>query len=434
MKKLLIGFLAWGMLSVAGGAAIANAGEVESLIKKLEEKGILSATEAKDLIGEMEKENQKQQEEITQAAKNAAVEETKGKSIPKWAEKIVFKGDFRLRYQYEDTDNDNNPSRSRGRYRLRAGVVADIHDQWKAGFGITSGGANPRSTLQSFDNGFETPDLRLDYAFASYMPYKFVTITGGKFKNPIWQPTVFLWDSDIRPEGIAAQFKYKLDQGEGIELFATPAFFVLDEFNATTKDPVMWLLQAGAKWNVTDGIYLKGAGTYYAPDNVEGNSFTYSAGTNSTDAAGDLVNDYNAIVGDLEAGFTFPGPVPFAAVVGQYVKSDADAPSGGAGFDDDEGWLAGFKFGHKKLDQFGTWLFGYNYRRLERDAWPDFLPHSSFYNGSTNAKGHEFVLKFGIHKNIDLTVDYFRTEQIRLDADNLDRKQDWLAVELNLKW
>jgi hypothetical protein len=283
-------------------------------------------------------------------------------SIPKWAEKIDFKGDFRLRYQYEDTDNDNNPSRSRGRYRLRAGVVADIHDQWKAGFGITSGGANPRSTLQSFDNGFETPDLRLDYAFASYMPFKFASITGGKFKNPIWQPTVFLWDSDIRPEGIAVQFKYKLDQGEGVEFFATPAFFVLDEFNATTKDPVMWLLQAGAKWNITHGIYLKGAGAY------------------------------------------------------------------------DEGWLAGFKFGHRKLDRFGTWLFGYSYRRLERDAWPDFLPHSSFYNGSTNAKGHEFVMKFGIHKDIDLTVDYFRAEQIRLNADNLDREQDWLAVDLNLKW
>jgi polyhydroxyalkanoate synthesis regulator phasin len=61
MKKLLIVFFASAILSVAGGASITNAGEVESLIKKLEEKGILSATEAKDLIGEMEKENQKQQ-------------------------------------------------------------------------------------------------------------------------------------------------------------------------------------------------------------------------------------------------------------------------------------------------------------------------------------------------------------------------------------
>jgi hypothetical protein len=81
----------------------------------------------------------------------------------------------------------------------------------------------------------------------------------------------------------------------------------------------------------------------------------------------------------------------------------------------------------------GSLLRG-NYRRLERDAWPDFLPHSSFYNGSTNAKGHELVLKFGIQKNINLTVDYFKAEQIRLDADNLDREQDWLAVDLNLKW
>lgn len=434
MKNLMLCVLVLVMFFAVGGAEIAGASEVDSLINKLVEKGILSETEAKELIGEIEKEQQKQEEEIKQVAKNTAVEETKGLSIPKWAEKIDFRGDFRLRYQYEDTDNDGDPSRSRGRYRLRAGVVADIHDQWQAGFGIASGGSNPRSTLQSFDNGFETPDLRLDYAFAKYMPHQFVSITGGKFKNPIWQPTVFLWDSDIRPEGIAAQFEYKLDKGKGIEIFGTPAFFMLDELAPDTNDPVMWLLQAGAKWNMTDDIYLKGAGSYYATDNVEGNSFKYSSGTNSTDASGNLVNSYNAIVGDLEVGFTVPGPVPFVGIIGQYVKSDADNQSGVDGFDDDEGWLAGFKLGHKKLDEFAKWQFGYNYRRLERDAWPDFLPHSSFYNGSTNAKGHELVLKFGIQKNINLTVDYFKAEQIRLDADNLDREQDWLAVDLNLKW
>jgi polyhydroxyalkanoate synthesis regulator phasin len=424
MKKLMFALLVLVMMAVASGAATANASQVDMLIKKLVEKGILSATEAEALVSEMQKEE-------------ATAEGEKGKmpSIPKWVEKIDFKGDFRLRYQREETDNSNQPSRSRGRYRLRAGVVADVTDQWDAGFGICSGGANPRSTLQSFDNGFETPDLRLDYAFATYKPWKFASITGGKFKNPIWQPNVFLWDSDIRPEGGAAQLKYKLDKGKGIEVFATPAFFVLEEFAGQTDDPIMWTIQAGGKFNLTDRIYLKVAGAYYGTDNVKGNSFTYSAGTNSTNAAGKLIYGYDTITADLEAGFTLPGPVPFFAITGTYVRNtSADDDTDGDGFDDNQGWLAGFKCGHSKLDKFGRWQFIYNYRRLERDAWLDILPHSSFYNGSTNVKGHEFAFKFGLHKNIDLTADYYKAEQIRLNPDNLEREQNWLAVDLNLKW
>ncbi len=436
MKKLIFGLLFFLMMPVASGPKNVNASEVDILIQKLVDKGILSSEEAKGLISEIENEKQKQKEEIKKVAKKAAVEETKDKtvSIPKWVEKINFKGDFRLRYQGEEKDNDNQPHRSRGRYRLRAGVVADINDQWEAGFGLATGGGNPRTTHQTFDNGFETPDIRLDYGFVKYMPYTFLSVTGGKFKNPIWQPTTYLWDSDIRPEGVAAQIKYKLDKGKGIEIFATPAFFVLDELKSDTGDPVMWAFQAGSKWNLTNDIYLKVAGAYYGTDNVRGNSFKYSAGTNSTDAAGKLLYEYNALSGDLEIGFTVPGPVPFVAIAGQYVRSSADDQIDGDGFDDNEGWLAGFKLGHRKLDKFGKWQFGYNYRRLERDAWPDFLPHSSFYNGSTNAKGHELVAKFGIHRNINLTLDYFKTKQIRLDADELEREQDWLALDLNLKW
>lgn len=426
MKKFAFIISMAMILFITCGSSPSKAGEVDILIKKLVEKGILSHSEAKELVSEIQKEGAKKKEEIKQVAVDAAKEEVKtGFKLPKWVEKIKFTGDLRVRYQGEKTDNDNRPHRSRGRFRLRAGIESQINEKWKAGFGITSGDANPRSTTQTFQDSFQTPDLRLDFAYARYRPFQFLDITAGKFKNPLWQASTFLWDSDMRPEGLAIRFNHKVSPE--FEVFATPAFFILEEFDNDTADPNMWAFQSGIKWNFTDKIYLKLAGAYYATDNVRGNNFAWSAGTNSTDAANNLLYGYNAIAGDVELGFTIPGPVPYIALLGQYVNSNADDSQDMDGYDDNEGWLVGFKFGHKKVNQFGKWQTVYNYRRLERDAWPDFLSHSSFYNGSTNAKGHELAFKFGLHKNVTIGMDYFKTEQIRLNADNLDREQDWLA-------
>ncbi|MDY7035735.1 MAG: putative porin [Thermodesulfobacteriota bacterium] len=433
MKKITFILTIAVIALITFGSSPSRAGEVDILIKKLVEKGILSHSEAKELVSEIQKEGAKQKEAIKQVATEAAKEEVKtGFKLPKWVERIKFTGDFKLRYQSEETDNDDRPHRSRGRIRLRAGLDSQINEHWAVGFGMTSGGANPRTTLESFDNTFETPDMRLDYAYARYRPFKFLDIMGGKIKNPLWQARTFLWDTDIRPEGLAVKFNYKVCTD--LEVFATPAFFILEEFANDTSDPVIWAIQPGLKWKPMDNIYLKFAGAYYATDNVRGNNFAFSAGTNSTDAAGNMLYEYNAVAVDIELGFKIPGPVPHIALLGQYVNSDANDSQDMDGFDDNEGWLAGFKFGHKKVNEFGRWQAVYNYRRLERDAWPDFLSHSSFYNGSTNAKGHEVAFKFAIHKYVTIGVDYFKTEQIRLNADNLEREQDWLAVDLDLKW
>ena len=421
------------ILLITFGSGPTKAGEIDLLIEKLVEKNILSRSDAKELISEIQKEGVKQKEAIKQVATEAAKEEVKsGVKLPEWVKKTKFTGDFRLRYQSEETDNDNRPRRDRGRIRLRAGVGSQINERWAAGFGICSGGANPRSSLQTFDNNFETGDLRLDYAYAKYRPLKLLDITGGKFKNPLWQARTFLWDSDIRPEGVAIGLSRKIRPE--IEAFTTLAYFILDEFSNDTADPEMWAFQPGIKWNFKDKNYLKLAGAYYATDNLKGNNFPYSAGTNSTDSSGNLLNDYKALTADIELGFGFKEPVPFIALLGQCVSSSADDDIDLDGHKDNEGWLLGVKFGDKKVSKLGDWQVVYNYRRLERDAWPDFLCHSSFYNGSTNAKGNELAVSLGISKNVNIVLDYFRAKQIRLNTDNLEREQDWLALDLNLKW
>ena len=160
-----------------------------------------------------------------------------------------------------------------------------------------------------------------------------------------------------------------------------------------------------------------------------------SNGINSRNAAGNWLYDHDALSIEAELGYTkLSDFIPFVAVYGQYVNSDADDSQDRDGFDDNEGWLAGLKFGHKSVKKFGQWQANYNYRRLERDAWPDFFPDSDFYNGDTNAKGNEFEFKFGVHKYVTLGLDYYYSEPIRLPVGATDLDQNLIQIDLVLKW
>ena len=400
------------------------AGEVDVLINKLVEKGILSQSEATHLLMDMQKEEAREKNLVKEIATETAKEESKTTmvQIPKWVDKIKLKGDLRFRYQDEDKDDDERPSRQRWRVRWRLGAESEINDQWKAGFGLASGGDDPRSTNQTLHDTFETPDVRLDYAYAKYSPCKQANLFAGKFKNPLWKSKDLLWDGDIRTDGIAAKLKFETGPAEA---FITPVFFVLEEFKADKDDPFMLALQAGAKFKFTDSMYFKAAGTYYKFEDLEGNNFgQHGSGTNTLDAAGNLTEDYDSIAFDAEYGIKLGGPVPLVALFGQYVTSDAD--------DDETGYLAGIKFGHKNVKEFGQWQVKYSYRELERDAWPDFLPDSDFYGGATDVKGSEVELKFGLAKHVTLGIDYyFGVEPLNVHTE---REQTLLQADLVLKW
>jgi hypothetical protein len=427
MKKILFMVLV-ALLSFSFLAPTALAGNEDIIIEKLVEKGVLSNSEAEELRKEIGKEE-------------------KEVKIPKWVEKVNFKGDLRLRYQGQQRDNADGTtgvSRDRGRFRLRAAFEADVNPQWKAGFGIASGSDDPRSTNQTLDNTFDSPDLRIDLAYAQYQPVDWLTGIGGKFKNPFWQPKDLTWDGDIRPEGLALKFKF--DSSDNLEWFFTPTFFIVDELSGSSSDPIIWALQAGVNWKFTDNMYLKFAPAYYSTDNFKGNAFPNRGRVgnnlgNTTDDGTDTglyVSDYKVLAIDTEIGLGLSGPVPFIAVFGQYIQSDfddADRPVAFRQGDDlNTGWLVGFKFGHKKVKELWQWQAKYNYRLLEKDAWPDFLPDSDFYGGSTNAKGSEFEFTLGLHKNLTLGVDYYISEIDKTLVGEGNREENLLQVDLVLKW
>lgn len=321
--------------------------------------------------------------------------------LPQWVTIAKFKGDVRVRYQDEELDAADKENK-RFRIRLRAGVETRVNDYWSAGFGFASGGDDSRSTNQTLEDTFETGNANLDYAYAQFQN-DMVKVLLGKFKNPIWNPKDLLWDGDITPDGVAATFNFNVSGNANV--FLTPSLFILDEWKDTnTEDlPTILALQAGIKVEFENPGYIKLAGTYYAVNNVEGNDWSeHRSGTNSLDADGNWMYDHDAFSLEAEAGL--PGLPIFVAVFGQYVVADVD--------DDNTGYLFGVKFGDKKVKELGNWQAKVNYRKLEKDAWLDFLPDSDFFGGATGIEGTEFEFAVGLSKNVTLGVDYYKSEEI----------------------
>lgn len=389
------------MLVVFLSAPSSPAGEVDILIEKLVEKGVLTPGEGQQILTETKEEVRKQL--------------AKGESdlLPKWVQNVKFKGDLRLRYQWQDKEGSTD--RHRGRVRFRFGAETKVLDTLKVGFRLASGGTDPRSTNQTFQDSFSSKGINLDQAYALWEPTGWVSLVGGKFKNPLWKPSDLIWDGDINPEGGAAMFQYNASEQMG--LFANVGFFILDETKSSGDDPLMWVVQPGFDWKINDVASFKGAVSYYAFSNVEGHELDHSGDTNTRLPGGGLAYDFDSIVLSAELGMK-PGFVKYASIFGDYVNNTD--PS-----DEEDAWLIGFKFGDQKVKEKGQWQVKYGYRRVERDSILDILTDSDFFSGKTNVKGHEGIIEYGLAKNISLGLDYYHTEELHGSTEEDLIQLDW---------
>jgi polyhydroxyalkanoate synthesis regulator phasin len=417
-------FLVLAMISSA-----VTAGEVDLLIDKLVSKGLLSQSDADEIAAELIRE--------TSTAASTPIT-----SHSNWTDRIALKGDLRVRHQSEELKNAPSAGnlgideRDRWRIRWRAGVVANVNERWEVGFGLASGGTDARSTNQTLRGAFSTGDARLDYAYAKYQASEQADLFAGKFKNPLWTPKDLLWDSDIRTEGLALPMRFTL--GDRIETFVTPAYLVLSEEAAfeqrppgvlshsdgATRDNIaMWILQAGATFELTETVSLKLAPAYYDFVNLKDSPgpLRPNISSNSRNNDGLLIYDYNAVALGGQLNISGIERVPKLSLFGEWVNN----------FDADEsGWLAGFTFGDSKIGGVGDWQLTYNYRRLERDAWPEFLADSDPFLGPTNVKGNEIEFVWGLATGVSLSLDYYGG----VEYLGTDIAQDLLQMDLNVKW
>ncbi len=203
-----------------------------------------------------------------------------------WADRIKFKGDVRLRH--ERIDEDGVEDRARMRFRARLGLSAIVDDDVKFVFQLATGGDNPVSTNQTFDDGFSTKDIGVDLAYVDWKIRDGLNFYGGKMKNPVYIAggAPLMWDSDLNPEG----FALKYNAGN---FFGTAGGFSVEE-RGSSDDSLLYVVQAGLQFPLGDNVDLTAGVGYFAYTNTIGNEPFYdgSANGNSVDMNGNYVYDY----------------------------------------------------------------------------------------------------------------------------------------------
>jgi polyhydroxyalkanoate synthesis regulator phasin len=409
-------------------AAPAHASDVDVLIDKLVEKGVLTRTDAEAILKET-----KEAEKVQPAEKTTTAEE-----LPAWLKKISIGGDLRLRYEYRYLQAGTKPGPyNLGRFRYRLHVDGQVLDNLKIVFGLASSSGDPRSQNVTYGNGttkngsFAGEPVVIDQAYVQYNPVKALTLVGGKFPNPIWTPSQIIWDTDIKPEGAAATLT--VPAADGLAFFLNTDFFVLQPNSNPSPNttPFLFAVQPGIKLDFAPGVHVKLAGTYYNFTDLKGSKPGYTSNTNTPIGGGFSVSttglkyDYNMLSAGAEIGFdNIVSFLPYTAVYGEYVNNPD--PSTG-----DNSYLVGIKFGDKKVKEFGQWIVSYDYRREGRDAVPDILPESDFFNGYTDVYGNKTTFTFGLGKNVYTAVNWYDGHSANPAVTNGGTKK-WEVVQVDL--
>jgi hypothetical protein len=419
---------------------------VDALLNKLEQKGILSVDEAKELKAEN--------------ATNSAADFNKAMGAkfptPDWVTGFKINGDFRGRYeQFSTTDNNTYSDRTRYRYRLRFGIVANIKDNMEVGFRLASGDAaqgtsgqgNPVSENTTLQNNGTSKNVYIDQAYAKWTAINsgdwLLAGTIGKMSNPFnFTPMVF--DPDYNPEGAAITGGYTINDKHALAF--TGAAFVLDEESGTTLDPFLFGGQVAlnSKWNDNLASSI-GVGAFSllnanqlttanVPYQNQGNSRVNLLDSKSN-TYGSLKYNYNPVIADASVTYTFdsaplyPGKFP-VKLAGEYINNP------GAG-QNNQGYWAGVTFG--KSGKKHTWDLSYRYEYLQADAWYDQLVDddmgayyqnaaptttnpggyvSSGVYGGTNVKGHLIKADYSITDYLMFSLTTYITDIIDNQAYN----------------
>lgn len=415
MKRLFSAVVLCAFCSMAVLPARSYAGEVDILLQKLVDKGVLTGPEAQEIKVQTEEEAKK--------SISAGTHET----LPTWLQTMKMKGDFRLRYQYNHskTVNEQTSERHRGRLRLRLGVESKVNSKLKVGLKLATGTSSSggisadavRSTNQSFDDEWSKKPFNLDEAWAQWSPHKWVDITAGKMgiKQFLWLPKDLMWDSDITPEGVNFDLHRKFAD---IDAWVKTGVYPIEESGSSGDDPMHYNIQFGAGLKPLDAVSVKGALTYYY-FSLQGVTLSSAASGNTTP-----LEDFSIINPAFELKFSEPLTglaealnlqflnVNHISLFGDFVHN-THAPAD----DNASGFMLGFKVSSaKKVADKGDWEFKYNFARLEKDAVPAFLPDSDRYGGKTNIRGHEVEFNYGVGKNTWIGFDIYRAQSLAAAA------------------
>lgn len=329
-----------------------------------------------------------------------------------WTDRIKFKGDVRLRY--ESIDEEGEEDRNRMRFRTRFGLSATVTDDVKFVFQLASGGDNPVSTNQTFDDGFSTKDIGVDLAYVDWKIRDGLNLYGGKMKNPLYKAggVPLIWDGDLNPEGFAMKYS------EG-GFFGVIGGFSAEE-RSSTDDSLLFVAQAGYKFDVGENASLTAGAGYFAYTDTIGNSPFYNGSSkgNSVDLNGDYIYDYKNT--EVFAQFdTKMGDWPLKVYLHATQNSEASS--------EDTGYAFGAKVGSAKTE--GATEFSWTFQDVEADSVIGTFNDSDFGGGGTDSEGHLLKAKYAVSKKIFVGGTLFINKVDRFQGTEHDYNRLQLDVE-----
>ena len=406
---------------------------VDALLNKLEQKGILTVDEARELKTE------NQQDSAADFNKAFGPKIT----MPDWVTGYKLSGDFRGRFDEQTADNAAFVDRIRLRYRLRVGLTVNMKDDLQVGFRLGSGdsaggsyGGNPLSNNSTMQDNGTKKFIYVDAAYGKWTAVNdgtwMLAATIGKMDQP-FQTSYMVFDPDYTPEGAALQGTYKINDHHSLAF--NSAAFVLDEESKSSRDPFMFGGQL--IWNATWSPKVESSLGVAAFSIVNAgmlttNNVPYINQGNTRTSAGVLMYNYNPVIASGSATYkldSFPlykGAFPIK-VTGEFMDNPA-APS-----QSNQGYWGGITFG--KSGRKGTWDLSYRYQYLEANAWYDQVvddDNFAYYQsapvgglsgifGGTNMKGHLVKLNYSLTDALTLTFTCYVNDLINPVPGNSQR-------------
>lgn len=430
MKKMFLR-MATAVLLCAGPASWAGAGEMDVLLGKLVEKGILTPNECQVIMAE--------------AKQEAAKELAKGEATtaPAWTQKIKISGDGRYRTQTDwGKPTRPQPYRVRQRFRARLGVDAKVNDQIYGGVRVATGNDNKaNSTNQTLTDNFSKKPVWLDQFYVLWTPkipkeVGETKVWGGKFQNP-FQCTEIMWDQDINPEGTAVQYVSPqfFNDTFPTNFYSNTGTFWLGESAAWGADPMLWAAQVGFKslvyneWDTT----LDFSVTNYNFVNNDYKAITFAVGDNQGIAT--KFNDVDLLL-QLDSQRFMSLEVPWGAYT-DFIDNTNERTQ--------TAFCLGGYLGKKKPKDKGDWKGWLEYRSLDRNSVPDWMPDSDFFGytpygipteGGTNTRGINMGVQYAIYKDTVLNLEYYYTTPISVNkvTGYQDSPYQLMQADVNIKF
>lgn len=345
----------------------------------------------------------------------AATSQTTATILPPNA--LQWGGDLRYRHEWLGQEAASLTSMHQHRLRARLGAKAALaaNTQVEVRLATGPGRTSTNQTLGTGASAFANYEFRLDRAYFKWTPSPLLALSGGRGGNPFFLPgeSDLVWDADLNFDGLALNGSTQLG---AFTLFWNGGHFWIDKSStAGRKDTMLDSLQAGARHSVTERFHWALAGAFHQYNGVLNHSgFVTTSDTsgNTSVASGTTAlyaTDFNLVNVGLELGSRIRSLPIF--LIGDFVHNLANTP-------EKTGWLAGLRIGKPK--EAGDWAFGYDYRRLEKDAAVGAFTDGESFGGGTDGRGHRVGALYQVAKHWTIAATYFNGET-RISTTPLDR-------------